>query len=197
MLMPRDREIKKFIEEQGSLTILQCQRIFFSDKKYGYEQARRRLKTMYEAGLIKCSESRNKITNEYIYYIDKILPPHDIMLTNFYSMLKLHKAQVSMFKTRPRPNYMNNKVRPDGLVVFDYFEPIAMFLEVDLTHKTDISKYQRLYDTGEVQKQLNGFPLVVIIGDEEKPSEKIGDIECIYIDYEMKNFVKKILLLQD
>jgi predicted HTH transcriptional regulator len=49
----RDTKIIRWIEENKSMTIYQCSKIFYLGNTYGYDQAIKRLRKLNQEGLIK------------------------------------------------------------------------------------------------------------------------------------------------
>lgn len=194
----RDKEILKFIEEYGSITINQCKNIFFTNNKYDYYQARMRLKLLADNNLIK--RYRHDMRSETIYYFDKKLSIHDLKILDFYSRLVVLGAKIKTFERRymiPTPNAKMNYREADALfeVVYKgYWHSIL--LEVDYTHFTWERKVLDIYESNFFQakyKELddNIFPKIVIVRQfmpKEKIKSKLFDVE--YLNFELDNLYK-------
>lgn len=188
MLTDRDKEILTWIEDYKSISVPQATQILFNGN---YEGCRRRLKQLEERELLKSYTS--KLTNEKIYYQDKKLKDHDLLVYDFIKKVKLKGATIRKIKTQPR--YLNDLIRPDAYVEFVYNNNIYfIILEVDYTHYTSNSKmqlYEKLYKDGELQKQCYGtFPIVII----SRPSlndvrYNSSNFEVIYTDLYYNNLL--------
>lgn len=49
MITERDKEILRWVEENKSMTIDQCSKIFYNGNTYAYDQARKRLRFLDKA----------------------------------------------------------------------------------------------------------------------------------------------------
>jgi predicted HTH transcriptional regulator len=72
----RDTKIIRWIEENKSMTIYHRSKIFYPGNTYGYDQVRKRLRKLNQEGLIK--RYRKGPQEEAIYYLNKILKPHNL-----------------------------------------------------------------------------------------------------------------------
>lgn len=192
MLVQRDKNILRYLEEYHSITIAQCGQIFFNESIHYYDLARKRLKIIEDMGLIK--HYTNRVTKEKVYYIEKKLSPHDLYLMNFYASLKFHKIEISEFIKECK--FQEGKIRADGFFRFKCggYERIVI-VEVDMTHSTNIKKYEELYDTKEPQTRYGAFPLVVIIGGLGNRTYKTDKFDIEYLDYKLSGFAEKVLVV--
>lgn len=191
MLSSRDRNILKYIEEFGGITIQQAALLFFPDNPYNYDYARKRLKKMNDEHLIQ--KYSNFITDEYIYFSGKKPTPHNIFLMNFYINLKHAGANVVQFKREV--NFLGGAIRSDGFVIYEFGDKRkAAILEIDISHPTAIAKYEPLFESGELQERLGDFPLIVIMSTVDRKCDS-PNFTVINMDIKCKNFVSKILTL--
>lgn len=192
MLMQRDKNILRYLEDYHAITISQCGQIFFNHSRHHYDLARKRLKKIEDMGLIRYYT--NHVTNEKVYYLERKLPPHDIYLMNVYAALRHSRADIIEFVKECR--FLEGKVRADAFFRFSYggYERI-MITEVDLTHSTDLSKYEALYEAKELQRKYGTFPLVVIIGDYCNRKHKSENFDIVYLDYKLTGFAEKVLVV--
>lgn len=189
MLSPRDKKILKWIEDYGSITIYQASLVFFPHNQFAYDYARIRLKRLRDISLLKVYT--NKITDEYIYYTDKKMSYHDNCSLNALAQLIYNGAEIVHFE---RPAYFMNKLMAaDALIGYKYQgETYGLFVEVDISHKSDIKRYVELYDSGEVQATMGGFPLVLILTD--SPKKYNLKFKVISTDIKSKDFRDKVLV---
>lgn len=195
MLMPRDKEILKFMEQHKAITIYQAYRMYFNHAKFGYDRARVRLKQLEDFGLVR--SYKNKLTDEKVYYTDDKVSSHDLYVNEFYSLLVYYGC--TNIKVLRQPRYLKDLIRPDALFRFEYKGNLYfILLEVDFTHVTSVAKfqlYEKLYKIEELQKMCYGtFPLIVVISIDENPIKYESDsLDIVYLNDKMNNFKEKIL----
>lgn len=187
MLKERDRKVLSYIEDYKSISLNQITNIFFNGS---YETARRRMKQLEEMGLVK--SIRNNLLNNKVYYIEKISTDHNLLITEFLSIIKSHGGEIEEFKIQPQ--YMNGKIRPDAKIIFSYNNLVYFnLLEVDLTHYTSNSKmqkYESLYKTGEVQSDNYGaVPRIVIARPTKGIRYNSRNFRVLYTDLYYNNFL--------
>jgi len=156
MITPRDKQIFKFIETYGGITINQAAKAFFPPKK-GYDNARMRLKKHYADGLL--NRYLNSGTKEFVYCYKehKELSMHDIYILNFYSELISYKVNINKFEKEKQ--WCGGKYRSDGFFEFEYNGALYLIcLEIDLTHKTSLkNKYVKLYESKEIKESYKTY----------------------------------------
>lgn len=200
-LTQNDKNILKFIENYGGITIRQCALGFYNKKSqksnWSYDYARKRLSKLKSSGLLDCY--KDKTTSEYIYHFKdnkKIITPHTKYLLDFYVNLLHYGINILYFK--PNFEYKCRKMHSDGFFKIQYNGDIYIIaVEIDFTHFTNIEKYRFLYDSNELQEQYGTFPLIFIMGDKERKFDFDHTVNeyIIFIDYDMSNF-KDIVLGQ-
>lgn len=189
MLVTRDKEVLRHIEEHDAISIQQANKIFFKN----YDSARRRLKQLEQMGILK--SYINSITKEKIYYESKKLSAHDLFRMDFYAELISNGAEILEFKKQPR--YLKDLIRPDAFIKFQYKNNLYFnLLECDFTHFTDSSKlqlYEKLYKENELQPQCyNMFPTLVLLKSQVTTTYKSNNFEVVYLDFTLQNFTEKI-----
>lgn len=182
-------KIMNFVQEHKSITIDMC-KVLFYNTKFGYDSSRRALNSLVKNKYLKTKY--DFITDRKVYYIDKCLRSHDLLLLSLYvELISLGCEEVEL-----RKEYTNKlwKGRSDGLIQYKWRnEYKVMFVEIDLQNKTNIKKYREIYNTGYMQEQLGTFPRLLIINQNgNKYKEKDKRIETIYINYKLEN-LKEIL----
>lgn len=197
MLTQRDKQILKFIESFGGISIYQCSKAYFSDCKHGYDLARKRLKKMYDMGLVKFYT--NKLTNERIYCNDTKITPHKTYLLDVYATFLQNNCKILSFDNEPRwmvsKDYPNGKYRSDGLFIIEYNgKKRAYCAEIDVTHTTKMEKYEEIFHSGEWLKKIGGIPAIIVVGDvlTEYHSD---NFDSIFLDYKLNGFTEKVLAL--
>jgi hypothetical protein len=185
----RDRDIVKFVEKYKAITIAQCQEIFMSDATFGYKIAQRRLGKLVDNGYLKVSRTDS---NENLYFIDKKISYHDVLINSFYAELVKCKATIKHVEHDKR--WIGTKPKSDAFFWIEYGGTHFFFiLEIALTHKDiPIADYEQLYRSGELQKIFLGrFPTIVVMddADHKKPDYYHSDIiKIVQIDFALKKF---------
>lgn len=190
ILTQRDRGILRFIEEFGGITIYQCSKVFFTDAKHGYELARKRLKKMHEMKLLKYYT--NNLTNERVYCTDTKMTPHNIYLIDLYATFIQQGAKILEHNFR-QPTWLGGKYRSDGFLKIEYGGKKRIFcVEVDVTHSTNMQKYEDIYASNEIQDIYGGFPMIIVIGEtiNQYHSE---NFDTAYLTYKLEGFTEKVL----
>ncbi|MBM7869259.1 hypothetical protein JOC70_000728 [Clostridium pascui] len=189
MMTDRDNNIIQFINTFDGLTINQCAKLFFNNAKYGKDLARKRLKKLADKDVLKYEN--DWATNQRVYFIKRKPSSHSIILLNFYSELIRAGSEILEFTKEYK---IENICRPDAFLIFKYNNKGKMvFVEVDMQHKTDLSKYQKLYDTELFQREYNTFPEVIIISSTNSYEAKGYNFSIKILDYSLKQLKEKIL----
>lgn len=191
MLTNRDREVLTWIENYKAITISQASALFFSNS---YESARRRLKQLEQMQFLKSYLLKN--TKEKVYYYDKKISKHDLLVYDFVKIIKEHGGD--LIKLKNQPTYLNGVIRPDAFIIFSCNSMVYfILLEVDLNHYTSNSKmqrYEKLYKTGELQAQCyNTFPIVLIARPTEGIRYNSKNFHVVYLDL-LYNNISNLLL---
>lgn len=193
-LTNRDKEILKFIESYGSLTISQCSKIFFKDCKKNYYQARRRLKMLSDNKYLL--RYRHDMRSETVYYMRKKLSLHDLKVLDIYAELIHLGASIRSFKREYIITLENKNYRVDGFIECiknGYFYPIL--IEVDFTHFTSMKKIMDIYNSKYFQvkyKKLDEdiFPSIIIVRPVFVQMGNDLPFQLIYTDYSLANLNK-------
>lgn len=195
ILTKRDREILRFVEEYGSITIDQCRKIFFKGNKYDYYQSRMRLKLLSDNNILK--RYRADMRSEVVYYLEKRLSIHDLKVLDVYAELIQLDADIQYFKREYIIDAFKKQYRADALVEFvynGYWYPLI--IEIDYTHYTSEKKILDIYNSNYFQKKYkeldeNIFPKILLVRP-IIPKEKIKSdlFEVLYIDFELNGFEK-------
>lgn len=167
ILTKRDKEILKFIESYGSITINQCSKIFFGHCKQNYYQTRKRLKLLADNGYLK--RYRKDMRTETVYYQEKKLSFHDLKVLDVYAYVKSVGADITFFKQEYSITLKDKEYRADGFLEClkdNYFFPII--IESDISHLTGEKKLMDIYNSGYFQDKYKDmeddiFPTVVIV----------------------------------
>lgn len=197
MISKRDKKIIKFMESTNlGLTINQAALMFFP-QSFSYDYARTRLRNRWEKNILK--RYTNDYTGELIYYLEDTAKPtkkpsfHDNAVLNVYANFINLGYKITEFKT--------NKEWAEGVIKSDAFfivenedEKRLIIVEIDVTHPTNLSKYEDLYEIGEIQELYNGvFPMVLILSavDRSYTSENFA---VVNLDIKCTDFRNKVLI---
>jgi DNA-binding Lrp family transcriptional regulator len=161
MLTERDKKILTWIENYKAITVNQCSEIIFN---HNYEGCRRRLKQLEDMEVLKSYTTKYK--NEKVYYQEKKLKDHDLLVYDFVKTIKKHD-NCYLLNMKTQPIYLKGLIRPDAFIAYEYNGTVYfVILEVDYTHYTSNIKmqlYEKLFKSGQLQKDCyGGFPIVII-----------------------------------
>lgn len=192
----------QFVEEYGSITISQCYKMFYNNAKYGYDIARRRLNKLVAYGKLKVT--RDNMLGQNVYYVNRKLSSHDLIVLDFYAELVRTGANIVLFKQRYP--WMGGKLVSDAFVCYVFNGNLYFnIVEVVKTHSVDVDKYLELYKSGEAQRicceiykrlggkeDYDGFPTLIIIDDiKHKNPIYINDKITVYqLNFNMQDFPK-------
>ena len=183
-------KIMEFVQEHKSITVDMC-KILFYNTKFGYDSARRALTSLNKNGYLKVGY--DFVTDKKVYYINKKLRSHDLMLLSLYtSIIALGGEEVQLRKEYTKQYYGG---RSDGLMAYKWHgEDKIIFVEIDMQNKTKIKKYLDLFNTGYFQERTGVFPRLLIVNKNKEKYEEIktSKIEVVYSDYKFSN-LKEIL----
>lgn len=185
-LSSTDKKILKFMEEYNlGLTISQTGMLFYQGK-WRYDYARLKLKKLWDKKLIRRYTSN--YSDEYIYYLDKKPSYHDNAVLNVYANFVAAGYSIEYFKNEQQ--WLDGEIRNDAFIIADNpEEKRIVFVEVDLNSTTDIDKYERLYETGILQKIYGVFPMLVILSDIERAYDS-DNFEIVQLDMDCSQFYK-------
>lgn len=199
----RDREIVKFVEEYKSITINQCADMFMRDKPSGTQIARKRLAVLVKSGYLKVDKTD---TSENVYYIDKKLRYHDLLINAFY--IELHKIGATNIEFTKHKAWLNQKsingsryLESDGFFKFNFGGyDCYVVLEVCYTKKTiPLDKYEELYISGEAHNECEGiFPQIVVMDNSKHKEENFygqsENIKITQIRFDLTDFPKILMV---
>lgn len=196
----RDINILKFIEQNKGISISQCAKIFYHGHKFAYDEARRRLKILEYNKYITHFIMPN--TSEYVYYTcNEKTSYHNFMIFNVYAELVYLNFNILLFQKELL--FSTNK-RCDAYFELEYNNQfIPLFIEIDFTHKTNISKYDDVYLTHEIQNNYINrfgqeydsiFPRIIIVSYHYKTQYNYkGLLDYDIVDFDLKDLFNIIM----
>lgn len=197
------RDILNFIDKYGFITTKVCANIFYKYNKSNIDQARRVLTKLVNNHDIVANKSA--YGRELIYQFNKnLVPDHKYALINLYSDIYSIVNNVEYFKLEEQ--WLDGKRRSDAHIIIsntingeEVFK--SYLIEYDKCHKTDLKKYEEIYDSNEVQQWYkdkygidNYFPIVIIINYSGKIKDSSDNFNVISLDYSYTDLTHKILL---
>lgn len=189
MLVDRDKDLIRWLEEHHAISISQANVLFF----HNYKSAARRLSQLQEMDLLKSYE--NKLTNEKIYYYDKKLSSHDLLKYDFYKKIVENKGEVIRYDKQPR--YLNDLIRSDGYFEFKFNNLIyCVILEIECTNPMKRNKmilYEKLYREGTLIPMYGVDPMLVLIGMDTNIRYNSRYVPLVYLEYKLTLFQDLIL----
>lgn len=161
----RDKAMLRFIEQHGSITINQAANIFFTNNNFAYDQARKRLRTMYQNNIIK--RFKQDIYAEVQYYFDRPVKAHKSKLIDVYGNLS-SIGNIAKFEKELKIECKDKYRKIDGFLELEIESEneIAMYpviIEVDYTHNTSLQKLKEIYESNYFQEIYDVFPTVLIV----------------------------------
>lgn len=213
MLKERDLKIIRHIEEYGFITIKQAYKIFFTDRRCGYDLARRRLAKLVEQGHMKGYMDYLSTNPEKIFYIDemyKMPSKHTLLIMDSYAEIVNIGANIIYFKREQR--WEITKRRSDGYAIFimgDYLYEV--FIEVIYHIGTDRKsriqdmsrKYLDIIESNEsapiIHESFKSFvpnvnTVILIVSSSVDDNEiEIDDERVVNVDYRF-NGIGNILI---
>lgn len=159
----RNNQILHSVEDFKSITIRQCADYIYPTAASRYKIAERKLNKLVKAKRLKVDQTETK---ENIYYFDKKLSYHDLLINSFY--IALHNTGATNIKLERQKTWLNGKLRSDALISYD-FDKYTYYniLEICWSHKkVPIKEYEELFYSGEAHKICeNTFPRIIIVDD--------------------------------
>lgn len=191
MLSSRDRHIIDDIVEFKGLSINQVGKMWFPKNEHNYYYSRMRLKKLENKGYIKSCLFEDK----KIFYTDKVpdICRHKMILMDFYANLISNGLEVKDYKFEYR--WFDGKYKSDGMFKVGYKGDIEYIIcEVDFSRKTDLKKYDVIFESGIADEMFGVFPYVFIINERGREYKyeyrsEVGEF-VRYLDIDMKGFSK-------
>lgn len=179
MITKRDKQIIKFVEVHGSITINQCAKMFFRNNKEAYDQARKRLRIIYNGDFLK--RYRKDIQSEVVYFIDRPLKIHDLKLMDVFA--ELSQYEVIMFQKEYEIHIdINTNYRVDAAAIIKVNGVyIPIFIEIDYTHFTNIKKIKHLIYDYELTNKMKLTFIIVKLDQAESELIPIPDKNKYFI----------------
>lgn len=197
MITDRDRDIINFVNSIGFASIKNISDMFFTDCRYGYDLARKRLKKIYDCGRY-IKKFINVETNEIVYIpIDskvKNVSVHSMRVLEYVCKLKGLGCDITEVEFEP----VFGGIKPDAYISFKfngyiYFE----LLEIQLRHDyVNISKFKKEDTINAILDRTNDvYPKLVIVQDTKKDYNKDNDsdFEIVQLDLSMNDIAKVLM----
>jgi hypothetical protein len=214
ILKDKDKEIIRYVEKYGFITIGQAYDIWFSHRRYGYDLSRKRLQQMVDDNYLKQQYDMEEMYAPKIFYIDdKYKKPskHTILTMDVYAYLVRLGATVIYFKREEE--WLDKKYRTDAFIIFTiegycysaFIEVLKSTSSKDITQNSKFqNKYTELVDSKEAQlkiKQItqrdNEFDdafLIIIDDIKHKYSFSIPNLDKIVVaDYKLNGLSKALI----
>lgn len=187
MLRERDLKMINHIQKYGFLTINQAYKIFFTDRRCGYDLARRRLAKLVEQGHIKSNMDYLSSSEKIFYLVDKYMQPskHTILIMDTYAELvalcggvEKEDNNKGVLEFEREQEWKSIKRRSDGYGIFIMGEYLyEIFIEViyhiGTDRKTRVEDMSKKYE--EIIKYNVSKPLVneTLKREDDIPTNKI------------------------
>lgn len=133
MLNKRDEKIIRYVETYGFITISQCYKMFFRDRAYGYDLARKRLAILQQQGHLLSQIDYLERNPEKIYYIEEehsSPSKHTILIMN--SLAEVYKLDADVRYFAREQEWMGGERRSDAYILFNLNSYVyQLFVEVE------------------------------------------------------------------
>ncbi|HEY8889885.1 MAG TPA: hypothetical protein VIM70_06485 [Clostridium sp.] len=203
MLTSRDKLMIYHIEKYGFITIAQAYSIWWNDRKYGYDLARKRLNQCILLKQIKGFKPVGNIYAEKIFYIEtKYATPTKSMIISMNIYAELIRQGAGMIHFKREESWFNGDYRSDAFTIVSlnnsiYSACIEVIDTTKLSYSTHkkalISKYEDIYNNDETVKKLMEItnldrkfsePKLIIISEIlPKENIEIDEIEIMFLVY--------------
>jgi hypothetical protein len=214
ILKEKDKEMIRYVEKYGFITIAQAYDIWFSHRRYGYDLARKRMQQMVDDNYLKQQYDMEEMYSPKIFYIeDRYRKPTKsmILVMDVYSYISRIGGAIRYFKREEE--WLDKKYRSDAFIVFTmsgfcysaYVEVLKTTSSKDITNNSKFqTKYNEIVESDEVQDKLKNLfndtrrfedPALIIIDDIKHKNELVINNlnKIITVDYKLSG-LSKILI---
>jgi hypothetical protein len=183
LLTSRDLEIIDLIYQFGVIDADQIYRLFFAQHNQGKLIARRRLREIL-AQNSEIKRIKDPLSGRYIYYLKKAQLRHKVLIAEFYTRLKTGRGEIKKFVNPYHVNCSFGDLYPDAYAIYQLGDQVYFwFLEVQIsTNPLNLSKYERLYRSGEWRFPV--FPRVLVVGDRKFNNNTGLEVEFVGTKFE-------------
>ena len=202
-----DNMILRFAEKYGSISINQAYKLFYPNQVYGNVSAGKHLNKLvkYE----KLNVYRDISGKINIYYMNKKLRYHDLLVLDYFVELIHSGADIIHFKQNQEwmisPENKKARYITDGFCCYKIGEKIIFnIIEVIRTNGIDKEKYINLFESNEPQqysdyiyKKIGGtetitdFPKLIVIDNVQHMDDYLyinDQIEVKQLNFKLNNF---------
>lgn len=184
MITGRDNLIMRHIEKYGAISLSSVSRIYFNNS---YKSASRRMLQLEEEKMV--NSYKNFFTGEKIFYFDKVIAPHDLLVMDLWNKLIDLDFEIKSFRTKKK--LLQGDIIPDAFIECLYGEwTTFIILEMDLNHYTKKKKivdYERFYMSSECEELCGNIKPLLLIArptqNDIRYTSKIIDISYTDIYY--------------
>lgn len=200
MITARDRDIINFIDSIGFSSIKNISDMFFTNSRYGYDLARKRLKKIEETKQYVKS-FRNEDTNEIVYIPSnsrlKNVSVHNIKVLEYICKLKCLGCNMKTTEIEP----IFNSIKPDAFISFEFDGYLYhQILEVQIRHNyIDLKRFKENDTINAIlDKTKNVIPRIVIVQNTSKDYAKDNDTQFRITQLSMKmDDIAKVLVFNE
>lgn len=204
MIVERDKDIIDFIHKIGFASIKNVADMYFTNARYNYDLARKRLKKLENSGKY-IKSFRNEETNELVYVPHdskmKRVTTHNLKVIEYICKLKCLGCDIKLTEIEP----VFNNIKPDAYIVFKFNEyTYAQLLEIQIRHDyVDLKRFKD-YDTinaileknkATLNTDKNFLPKIVIVQNTNRDYIKENDTQFNIIQMSVKmEDIAKVLI---
>lgn len=169
MIMDRDIQFIRWIEQFKFATFEHLQNVFVKDKKCSYDIVRRRMNKITKEydGYIKSFTFMP--TNQKIFYINTEDPNkftlHKLRTLDYVVQLYTHEVTIEHLEFEKQ--WCDGDIRSDMFCIYTFNNRMyADLVEVNITHASNLKRYDTLNNSMEIQNTYRiDFPRIILIDD--------------------------------
>lgn len=184
MIKGRDHLIMRHIETYGAISLEGISKIYFNNS---YKSASRRMLQLEKLQMV--NSYKNFFTGEKVFYQDKVLPVHDLLVLDLWHKLIDLDFEIKSFRVKKK--LLQGDIVADAFIECLYGEwTTFIILEMDLNHftkKKKIVDYERFYTSYEIENLCGDIkPLLLIArptNNDIRYTSKLIDISYTDIYY--------------
>jgi hypothetical protein len=177
MITQRDKDIINLVDTIGFSSIKNISDMFFTNTRYGYDLARKRLKKIEESGKYVKS-FRNSDTNEIVYVPFnsrlKNISIHNIKVLEYICKLKCLGCEMKTTEIEP----IFDCIKPDAYISFVFNGYLYhQLLEVQIRHDyIDLKRFKGDSVINAIlDKTKNCMPRIIIVQNTSRDYQKEND----------------------
>ena len=176
MATMRTNKIKMWMEKHKSITISQCNRLFYDGSESGYLKSRQKLQAMYKQGDFKRYQESN--IHEVQYYMKDVMKVHDLKLLDLAAEFVFNGYKIIKFKEEYTIKTENGTFITDGMMNLEKDNKLyLMLIEIDFESPTKQPKLDFITQ----QLSLNNEVCTILLVKQHCKNRRYKLLNGIYV----------------